>query len=60
MVIYTNNSINIKAGIALLSNELTELCSETIWDEEIRVLILKGIGEVLLHGNRSNWSDFKN
>ena len=38
-------SINEQAKMARLSDELTDLCAEVAWDEEIRVIILTGVEE---------------
>jgi enoyl-CoA hydratase/carnithine racemase len=45
MVVNLNDSVIDQRGIARLSDELTEICAEIAWDEEIRVIVLTGSGE---------------
>ncbi len=35
----------VPGGVLRLANELTELCAEITWDEEVRVVVLTGSGE---------------
>ena len=39
-------SVDNQVKLAQLSDELNELCAEMTWDEEIRVVILAGAGEI--------------
>lgn len=45
MVIYIEGPADDQVKLARLSNELTELCAEITFDEEIRVIIIAGAGE---------------
>ena len=45
MVVELNDTVNDPLGVGRLSNELTELCAEINWDEEVRVVVLTGSGE---------------
>jgi len=38
--------VDNQAKLARLSDELTELCDAIVWDEEIRVVIVSGFGEI--------------
>ncbi len=42
MVVNLNDVLNDPKRIARLFDELTELCSEVLWDEEVRVIVLTG------------------
>jgi enoyl-CoA hydratase/carnithine racemase len=45
MVVNLKDIANDKTGMARLSDELTEICAEVTWDEEIRVVVLTGSEE---------------
>jgi enoyl-CoA hydratase/carnithine racemase len=45
MVVNLNDFVKDRMGMARLSDELTELCAEIAWDEEVRVVALTGSGE---------------
>jgi len=45
MVVKLNDKVSDPSGVARLSDELTELCAEINWDEEIRVVVLTGSGD---------------
>jgi enoyl-CoA hydratase/carnithine racemase len=45
MVVELNDTVNDPLGVGRLSDELTELCAEINWDEEVRVVVLTGSGE---------------
>jgi len=45
MVVNLNGMVSDPLGMARLSDELTELCAEITWDEEVRVIVLIGSGE---------------
>jgi enoyl-CoA hydratase/carnithine racemase len=45
MVVNLNTVVNDQAGMARLSDELTERCREIAWDEEVRVVVIAGSGE---------------
>ena len=42
MVVNLRDVVNDQTGIARLSDELTEICGEIAWDEEVRVVVLTG------------------
>ena len=42
MVVNLNDVVNDQKRVARLSDELTELCAEIAWDEEVRVVVLTG------------------
>lgn len=44
MVIKLNDMGSDPLGVARLSDELTEICAEITWDEEVRVVVLTGSG----------------
>jgi enoyl-CoA hydratase/carnithine racemase len=37
--------VSDRLGMARLSDELTEICGEIIWDEEVRVVVITGSGD---------------
>ena len=45
MVVNLTDMVSDRLGLARLSDELTELCAEITWDEEVRVIVLIGSGE---------------
>jgi enoyl-CoA hydratase len=45
MVVNLNDIVSDQPGMARLSDELTELCAEIAWDEEVRVIVITGSGE---------------
>jgi enoyl-CoA hydratase/carnithine racemase len=45
MVVNLKDVVNDEIGMARLSDELTEICAEVTWDEEVRVVVLTGSGE---------------
>jgi enoyl-CoA hydratase/carnithine racemase len=45
MVINLNDIVSDELGMARLSDELTEICAEIAWDEEVRVIVITGSGE---------------
>jgi enoyl-CoA hydratase len=45
MVVELNDSVSDPPGMARLSGELTEICAEINWDEEVRVVVLAGSGD---------------
>lgn len=45
MVVKLNDRISDLPGVARMSDELTEICAEIAWDEEVRVVVLAGSGE---------------
>jgi enoyl-CoA hydratase/carnithine racemase len=45
MVVTLNYPVKEKVGMARLSDELTELCAEMAWDEEVRVIVITAAGE---------------
>lgn len=45
MVVNINYPMNDQVGMARLSGELTELCAEMAWDEEVRVIVITDAGE---------------
>jgi enoyl-CoA hydratase/carnithine racemase len=45
MVVNLNDIVIARPGIARLSDELTEICAEIAWDEEVRVIVITGSGE---------------
>ncbi|MBP1696676.1 MAG: 3-hydroxybutyryl-CoA dehydratase [Deltaproteobacteria bacterium] len=45
MVVKLNDRVSDPPGVARLSDELTELCAEITWDEEVRVVVLTGSGD---------------
>ena len=45
MVVNLNDIVIDQPGIARLSDELTEICAEIAWDEEVRVIVITGSGE---------------
>jgi enoyl-CoA hydratase/carnithine racemase len=45
MVASLNDMVSDQPGMARLSDELTELCAEITWDEEVRVIVITGSGE---------------
>jgi enoyl-CoA hydratase/carnithine racemase len=45
MVVNLSDMVGGQPGVARLSDELTELCAEITWDEEVRVVVLAGSGE---------------
>ena len=42
MVVNLKDVVNDPMGVARLSDELTEICAEIAWDEEVRVIVLTG------------------
>jgi enoyl-CoA hydratase len=49
MVVNLDDMVSDQPGIARLSDELTELCAEITWDEEVRVIVITGSGEKPFH-----------
>jgi enoyl-CoA hydratase/carnithine racemase len=45
MVVNVNDMMSDPLGMARLSDELTEICAEIAWDEEVRVIVIAGCGE---------------
>ena len=45
MVVHLNDMVSDRLGMARLSDELTEICAEITWDEEVRVIVLTGSGD---------------
>jgi enoyl-CoA hydratase/carnithine racemase len=45
MIVNLNGMMIAQQGIARLSDELTEICAEIAWDEEVRVIVITGSGE---------------
>jgi len=45
VVVKLDGIVNGQLGMARLSDELTEICAEIAWDEEIRVIVITGSGE---------------
>lgn len=45
MVVNLNDIVSDELGMARLSDELTEICAEIAWDEEVRVIVITGSGE---------------
>jgi enoyl-CoA hydratase/carnithine racemase len=45
MVVHLNDLVSDRLDMARLSDELTELCAEITWDEEVRVVVLTGSGD---------------
>jgi len=45
MVVNLSDTMNDPLGMARLSVELTEICAEIAWDEEVRVIVITGSGE---------------
>ena len=45
MVVNLNDMVGDQPGMARLSDEMTEVCAEIIWDEEGRVIVITGSGE---------------
>jgi len=42
MVVHLKEIVNGQAGVARRSDELTEICGEIAWDDEVRVVVLAG------------------
>jgi enoyl-CoA hydratase len=45
MVVNLTDMVCDQSGMARLSDELTEICPEIVWDEEVRVVVIAGSGE---------------
>ena len=45
IVVNLTDMVSDRLGMARLSDELTEICAEIAWDEEVRVIVLTGSGE---------------
>ncbi len=45
MVVNFNEFVSDQLGMARLSDELTEICAEIAWGEEVRVIVITGSGE---------------
>jgi enoyl-CoA hydratase len=45
MVVNLTDMVSDRLGMARLSDELTEICAEIAWDEEVRVIVITGSGE---------------
>jgi len=45
MVVNLKDVVNDQMGMARLSDELSEICTEITWDEEVRVVVLTGSRE---------------
>lgn len=45
LVVKLNGMVSGQPGMTRLSDELTELCAEITWDEEVRVVVVTGSGD---------------
>jgi len=45
MVVNLTDMVSDPLGMARLSDELTEICAEIAWDEEVRVVVFTGSGD---------------
>jgi enoyl-CoA hydratase/carnithine racemase len=45
MVVKLSDRVSDRPGMARLSDELTEICGEILWDEEVRVVVFTGSGD---------------